>query len=311
MNHDDLIQRFLEGSASPEDAEALSHLIETNAAVRTRYLDFAELHASLMGDENLRSPEFVPFTSSTPTWNWFSWRPLTAAAAGIVFGMLCTSAVFGFVVPTAGKVMTLLQESFESGPAPLATGMPVKAGQWTGDFSEIVGGQQGVKPETGGKMLRFLRADYEGKVKPEGSYAGDLYRLIDLRPYLNEFTDGRAVVRTSAGFNSASFPERERYSCVVRAYALSAEMVMSGAFLNGASLRDGALATASKGMPQLDRDPRSWQRVESELRLPAEAEFLLIHVSVSNLTKDEVKDAFRSHYLDEVRVSLLQRSPLP
>lgn len=311
MNHDDLIQRFLEGSASPEDAEALSHLIETNAAVRTRYLDFAELHASLMGDENLRSPEFVPFTSSTPTWNWFSWRPLTAAAAGIVFGMLCTSAVFGFVVPTAGKVMTLLQESFESGPAPLATGMPVKAGQWTGDFSEIVGGQQGVKPETGKKMLRFLRADYEGKVKPEGSYAGDLYRLIDLRPYLNEFTDGRAVVRTSAGFNSASFPERERYSCVVRAYALSAEMVMSGAFLNGASLRDGALATASKGMPQLDRDPRSWQRVESELRLPAEAEFLLIHVSVSNLTKDEVKDAFRSHYLDEVRVSLLQRSPLP
>lgn len=311
MNHDDLIQRFLEGNASPEDAEALSHLIETNAAVRTRYLDFAELHASLMGDENLRSPEFVPFTSSTPTWNWFSWRPLTAAAAGIVFGMLCTSAVFGFVVPTAGKVMTLLQESFESGPAPLATGMPVKAGQWTGDFSEIVGGQQGVKPETGGKMLRFLRADYEGKVKPEGSYAGDLYRLIDLRPYLNEFTDGRAVVRTSAGFNSASFPERERYSCVVRAYALSAEMVMSGAFLNGASLRDGALATASKGMPQLDRDPRSWQRVESELRLPAEAEFLLIHVSVSNLTKDEVKDAFRSHYLDEVRVSLLQRSPLP
>lgn len=207
--------------------------------------------------------------------------------------------------------MTLLQENFESGPAPLVTGMPVEAGKWSGDFAEVVGEQQGVKPETGGKMLRFLRADYEGKVKPEGSYAGDLYRLIDLRPYLNEFTDGRAVVRTSAGFNSASFPERESYSCVVRAYALSAEMVMSGAFLNGASLRDGALATASKGMPQLDRDPRSWQRVESELRLPAEAEFLLIHVSVSNLTKDEVKDAFRGHYLDEVRVSLLQRSPLP
>ena len=97
----------------------------------------------------------------------------------------------------------------------------------------------------------------------------------------------------------------------MRTYALSAEMVMSGAPLNGASLRDGALATASKGMPQMDRDPRSWQRVESELRLPAEAEFLLIHVSVSNLTKDEVKDVFRSHYLDEVRVSLLHRSPLP
>lgn len=232
------------------------------------------------------------------------------AAAGIVCGALCTSVVFGYAMSSLGNTITLLHESFESGPAPLVRGTPVESGMWSGDYSEIVGEQQSVKPETGKKMLRILRADYEGKPKPEGSYAGDLYRLIDLRPYGHKFTNGSAVVQASAGFNSVSFPERERYSCAVRVYALSAEMVMSGAPLNGASLRDGALATASKGMPQLDRDPRSWQRVESELRLPAVADFLLIHLSVSNLTNDEVKDAFRGHYLDDVRVSLIQRSPL-
>ncbi len=240
------------------------------------------------------------------------WNPLRAAtAAGIVFGVLCTSVVFGFTLSGLRNTITLLHESFESGPAPLGVGRPDKADVWSGDYSEIVGEQQSVKPESGLRMLRFLRADYEGKPKPEGSYAGDLYRLIDLRPYGHEFTHGSTVVQASAGFNSAYFPERERYACAVRVYALCAEMVMSGALLNGDSLRDGALATASKAMPQLDRDPRYWQRVESELRLPAVVEFLLIHVSVSNLTKDEVKDAFRGHYLDDVRVSLIQRSPLP
>lgn len=308
---DELAARLREAPLAAEEQAELDALLQRCREARRRFVGGMLLETDLREDTArlLAAPAQVARRSAGIA--WLAGGPLTAAAAGIVLGMVCTSVVFGYVAPRVGKVMTLLQENFESGPAPLATGMPVKAGQWTGDFAEVVGEQQGVKPETGGKMLRFLRADYEGKVKPEGSYAGDLYRLIDLRSYRHEFTDHSAVVRTSAGFNSASFPERERYSCSVRTYALSAEMVMSGAPLNGASLRDGALATASKGMPQMDRDPRSWQRVESELRLPAEAEFLLIHVSVSNLTKDEVKDVFRSHYLDEVRVSLLHRSPLP
>jgi uncharacterized protein YnzC (UPF0291/DUF896 family) len=308
---DELAARLREAPLAAEEQVELDGLLQRCREARRRFVGGMLLETDLREDTArlLAAPAQVARRSAGIA--WLAWRPLTAAAAGIVLGMVCTSVVFGYVAPRVGKVMTLLQENFESGPAPLATGMPVKAGQWTGDFAEVVGEQQGVKPETGGKMLRFLRADYEGKVKPEGSYVGDLYRLIDLRPYRHEFTDGSAVVRTSAGFNSASFPERERYSCAVRAYALSAEMVMSGEILNGDSLRDGGLAMASEGMPQLDRDPRSWQRVESELRLPAEAEFLLIHVSVSNLTKDEVKDVFRGHYLDEVRVSLLQRSPLP
>lgn len=308
---DELAARLREAPLAVEEQVELDGLLQRCREARRRFVGGMLLETDLREDTARLLAAPAQAARRSAGIGWLAGRPLTAATAGIVLGMLCSSVVFGYVAPRVGKMVTLFHENFESGPAPLATGMPVKAGEWTGDFAEVVGEQQGVKPETGGKMLRFLRADYEGKVNPAGSYVGDLYRLIDLRPYRHEFTDGRAVVRASAGFNSASFPERERYSCVVRTYALSAEMVMSGAFLNGASLRDGALATASKGMPQLDRDPRSWQRVESELRLPAEAEFLLIHVSVSNLTNDEVKDVFRGHYLDEVRVSLIQRSPLP
>ncbi len=70
---------------------------------------------------------------------WSAWRPLTAsAAAGIVFGMFCTSVVFGFSVRSLEKVVSLLQEGFESGAAPLVTGIPQELNQWTGDDSEIV-----------------------------------------------------------------------------------------------------------------------------------------------------------------------------
>ena len=47
MNMDDLIQRQLDGLNSPPEAAELSQLLETDAAVRSRYLDLAELHAAL------------------------------------------------------------------------------------------------------------------------------------------------------------------------------------------------------------------------------------------------------------------------
>ena len=311
MNHDDLIQRLLEGNASPEDAAALSHLIETNGAVRTRYLDFAELHASLMGDENLRSPEFVPFTSSTQTWNWFSWRPLTAAAAGIVFGMLCTSAVFAYVAPSLGKVVTLLEEGFESGPAPEITGVPREIGRWSGDFTEIVGEQERVKPETGSKMLRFLRADYAGKVKPEGSYISDVYQLIDLRPYQREFADGGAVVQLSAAFNAFAFPAEEAFGCSVSLHAMDAEMALSGATQMSDPLLTDCLAMARNSRMKVDRHPATWQRLSAELRLPPSAEFLLIRIGLEHSNKAQRRLSFDGHYLDDVRLTWARRAALP
>lgn len=240
--------------------------------------------------------------------------PLWAAtAAGIVLGVLCTSVVFGYAISSLGNTITLLHESFESGSAPLVMGAPKKSGVWSGDYSEIVTAQQSVKPETGKKMLRFLRADYEGKPNPAGSYVGDVYRLVDLRPYRDEFADGGAEVQLSAMFNAFAFPSEEAYSVSAGIYALSAEMVLSGEFhaTQGILLNDNLLAMACQGRSRLDRDPRTWERVECELRLPAEADFLLIHLGVAHASKGQKRASFDGHYLDDVRVVLTRRAPLP
>lgn len=306
----ELARRYVEGTATADETRALEEALRTDAEFRRQFLRYANVDAAL-GSGRL----FVaPVARAAPVAHrpaWLQWRPLTAAAVGLVIGLLSASVVLAYVAPSRGKVVTLLQESFDSGPAPRVTGVPTEAGVWSGDYSEVVGEQQGVKPESGQKMLRLSRADYEGKAAPQGSYVGDVYRLMDLRPTRHEFADGGAVVQVSAAFNAFAFPEEERYGISVAVYALSAELASSPSGLGNPSLANEALAMARKILSQPDRDPRTWQKVEGELRLPPDTEFLLIHLSVTHATREQKRDTFDGHFLDDVRVTLARRARLP
>jgi hypothetical protein len=273
-------------------------------------LDNASMPDLAPDDLATRVLQFVrqePKKQTTP--RWFQWRPLMAAAAGIVLGIFCTSVVFAYVAPSLGKVITLLQESFESGPAPLVTGVPIEPGHWSGNYTEVVGEQQGVMPESGKKMLRFLRTDYEGKSDPVGSHFGAIYRLIDMRPYRKEFADGGAVAQLSAGFNTIEFPADERYECTLTLYALDAETVTNGSTRSGIR-RDEGLLGVQKIRMQLDRSPETWQRWTSELRLPPDTDFLMVRICIQYAVKSASRQTFAGHYLDDVRLTM-RHSPLP
>jgi len=188
--------------------------------------------------------------------------------------------------------------------------VPLEAGRWSGDYTEVVGEQQGVKPAGEKKMLRILRADYAGKANADG-YVADLFQLIDLRPYRSEFADGGAVVQFSAGFNAFEFPASEAYGCLMSMHALDAEMVRNGEISDRQVLNADALAMASSNRLMLDRDPATWQRQTTELRLPPNTEYLLIHVGVTHATKAQRRPVFDGHYLDDVRLILTRRAPAP
>ncbi|MFN9915412.1 MAG: hypothetical protein ACK53L_22675, partial [Pirellulaceae bacterium] len=127
---------------------------------------------------------------------------------------------FGFAGRSLEKVVSLFQESFESGPAPLVTGMPQEANLWSGDYSEIVETYEAVKPVQGKKMARVLRSDYDGKTSSKPSKQGDLMRIVDVRPFLREASGGEVVITLSALFNAAPFPEAEHYDGAVTLWAL-------------------------------------------------------------------------------------------
>lgn len=239
--------------------------------------------------------------------SWGSWRPITAAAAGLALGLFSATLVLGYVVPSLQTRIELFSDGFESGAAPLADGkQPMDVGHWSGDYTELTGAVGKVKPASGKQMLRFVRADYEGQHLPE-SFSSDSFRLLDLRPHKKEFGEGTAVVRLSALFNGDLSAAEGPFSCVLKLYALDADFVkerQSGAFTG--SIRERMLANSSSTRVRLDANPATWQKAGNELRLPPETDFLMIQVGMSNdsKSKTEPRDAFPAHYVDRVQVVL-------
>ncbi|CAN5769753.1 hypothetical protein BH11VER1_BH11VER1_10390 [soil metagenome] len=309
MPYQTIIDRHLLGTITREESIELEAVLKASREAREIFRQSCNIDAAL------RHEAANPETSTSPATDkikqvWFSSR-LTSAAAGLIFGVFCTSMAWAVVGPYTYRAVALLQESFESGPAPLTSGLPVTVGQWSGDYTEVAGEQKGVNPASGVKMLRFLRGDYVGKPNPDGSYISDLYQLIDIRPYRQEIRDRDSLVHLSAKLNMTSFPMEERYDCSLGIYALSAEMVADGTAHNDIELANGSLAMSREWLPNLDHDPATWQKVESELRLPSNTDFLLIHIEMLHGGADRREITFAAHYLDDVRLTLMRRPPMP
>ena len=243
---------------------------------------------------------------------WFAWRPLTAAAAGLVIGLFSASMVFGFSVRSLERVVSLLQESFESGPAPLVTGMPQEVNIWSGDYSEIVETYEGVKPAQGKKMVRVRRSDFEGKASSMPNRQGDLSRVIDVRPFMREANGDEVVMTLSALFDAASFPDSQRFDGVVTLYALGEPGSTEE------SLMEDALAISNGSCNSMDRDPSTWESATSRLLLPTGTQFVMLKVSFRRWPKGSGDQpslpdlmTFAGHFVDDVHASVTIRKAVP
>ena len=323
-SHRSLEQRLLHLLQAVRDTHDTSARAELNTLLREN-ADARSTMARLMVDEQalinrlrddsivaLLEPAQATETSLRTTPRWFAWPPLTAAAAGLVIGLFSASMVFGFGVRSLERVVSLFQESFEGGPAPLVTGMPQEVNLWSGDFSEIVEKYEGVKPKDGTKMARVLRSDYDGKTSSKPSKQGDLMRVVDVRPFLREANGGEVVLTLSALFNSAPFPEAERYEGAVYLYALG----QLGS--TEESLLEDALAHSHGGCRSLDRDPGSWQPASTRLLLPTGTEFVMLKVSFrpgpasgASPSPPPNYEEFAGHFVDDVRASIRIRNAAP
>ncbi len=305
----EMLTRYVAGDCTPQEVRELSAQLEHDA-------EACDLLAEIL-TQGVAAREYAQIHSEAvrktgrmwPPWlGWLSWRPLSAAAAALVLGLFCVSVAWAYVAPSLAKAITLLQEGFESGPAPLVVGVPTEAGRWSGDYSEIVGEQQGIQPADGGKMLRFLRGDSEGKSIPL-SHSSDVFHLVDLRPIRSEFADGGAVVQLTALFNAVSFPADESFSATLTIFALDGSVVTDGTVKVDNVLSTESLAFSRSSKVLMDRDPATWQKVRNELRLPSDTDYLMIRLGMSNDTKlpDKRRDSFVGHFADKVQLVIARR----
>jgi hypothetical protein len=329
-NHltDDYLDRLIEGhlddGLTESERSELAGLLRDSEGARIRFWRLAEVHGLARDAARMAWPDDASATEprqarraagfGAPAARFARLRPAGLVAAGLALGVLMTGLAWAISRPAGEPVRVLLAENFESTAAPAATGVPTTADGWSGDFTEIVAAQAGVAPADGARMLRFLKADYEGKPNP-GGYIAEVYRLIDVRGRRGELAGGDAVAQVSVRFNAAAAPADEKYHASLSLFALDAAALTDGTLRNGGvSLADRAQAVTRRSNQVLDHDPATWQNIATDLRLPADTDYLLLRIAMAHgaPTRDAAgHETFAAHYADDVRLVLTRRPPLP
>ncbi len=325
---DQLISRFLDNSLSEEERSEFDATMQHSEAARARFWQLAEVHGLMSqalanlsfdepGDTKVETRGWASPYSDSSIWSEASSlyrrrKSGVALVGGILLGILLTV----FTLPVRGmpqqpNVTSLTVESFESGNNPKTLGIPTTPDNWSGDFCQVVPSQDRLVPIDGDKMLQILRADYQDKPDPEGSYCGDLYRLIDVRSLRSQIENEDSVVRASAMFNMLSQPHAEHYRYNVTIMAVTSELVDNETLFDAATIEDYSLATASRQSLRLDNDPQTWELGECELRLPPETDYVMIHLAISygHSQDDFRRITFPGHFIDDIQISLADYSP--
>jgi hypothetical protein len=312
MNTDwnDLIQRHIAGLITDEEAQRLATALRADEALADLYVRHIGLEVAL--EANAASAEVTRELLSVPATirprPWLSWRSLIAAAAGIVFGMFCTSVVFAYTQaksPVAvTRLLQLADADFESGPQIPAQGIPARAGVWSGDFSCAAVAENGITPRQGQRMLRLLRSDNELSPPNERSYVGEAAQVIDLRPLRGELSGVDQLLEVSAQFNAIPAPPGLKYEFNVKAAAFRGDIA------DAPRLWEDHEASVSRSSHSMlaDSEVATWQRVAVPLVVPSDADFLIIEGAVVFREAQVEHGAveFPGHYVDQVEVRLTE-----
>lgn len=324
MTTDELLQRWSDGSitadelreltaklAEPEQQSALldDWLLESSLPDRLPGASVAGLRESTI---NHRAERIA--SARENRWpDRLSWRPLTAAAAGIVFGMFCTSVVFGYVMPravaTASRLFALVDGSFEKQSGRLPSGFPLQFGVWSGDEAEVVE-KPSAEAKDGKRTLHFVRAEREPTLPNYGAASCDVYQLVDLRSLKADAALGEATLDLSVQFldGRESAGDPVKFFCFVSVFAGSPEAILAEwPLTQKESLASGSGSFDSKG-----GSPRSWHQVTTKVLLPPQADFAVVHlVAHRPKTPAGTEAVFGEQFADDVRFTLKTQPTLP
>ncbi|GDY20317.1 hypothetical protein LBMAG56_16620 [Verrucomicrobiota bacterium] len=295
----ELARRYLDGTATPEETRALEELLRTDSAFRRQYLRYTNVDAALGSGRLSAAPAVQPAqVVYHPSWfGWFQWRPLAAAAAGLVIGLFSASVVFGIVVQRGVERRTPLavfEPGFENPQMPLAVGFPAGSGRWSGDAARVVTAENGVPPKEGKFMLRL---------EPMSKGVPRIYQVLDLQSVPSSGGSETRNIEISASFAAAGDDATVRY--VIRAFAVSE----TPASLDAAwfDRRDESIASATRGLDVMP-GTKGWLTLSVKIQVPRAARSLVLFLGTR--TPDKAART-APHYLDDVRVALLTSPAVP
>lgn len=304
MNTDshELIQRYIAGLTTGEEAALLQDLLKRDDAVARLYLRYMNLDVALeahAGSQAAVTEMLVsPRRSESGRWTfWLSWRPLTAAATGIVLGVFCASAawaVVGLRTSSSSVNEPLLDEDFESAETHWPQGFPTQAGTWGGERGRIVGTLSEIVPMDGGGMAELAPA--------EETTLSYLDRIIDLRGYPQPEAHEVRQIEVTASFHAAAPGFMERYTLRVATFGEAPAEIQSKWVNVPWREMDGTTLTTSKRGLSAPADSVGWQTLSVMMEAPADASSVVISLAAGRLESSAPKTP---HYLDNIQARLL------
>lgn len=137
-NWHDLIQRYISGTITAPETEALEQLLKTDAALRDWYLDALNLDSALEASAESAQTALslpVPFSQRVLTpagatsTRWQGWRPLAAAAAGIVMTGVAALWAWSAKESAIAEIVETQGARWESSTLPTEAGSVLGAGR--------------------------------------------------------------------------------------------------------------------------------------------------------------------------------------
>jgi hypothetical protein len=321
-----LLSAYVDGVLTPDEKLELEQALLSSAICRAQFWKQTRLHEQLrtISSETKEdaggkwiSPALIKqHTSEGTRRNRDFWRrPLTAAVAGIVLSALCTSAVWAYAgqwLAPKSKVVCLSTTDFESISSVPPTGIPSSSGQWSGDYSRLVGAENGVQPHSGHRMLRFLRADNALSSSETPNYVGEAAYIVDLRPHRAELQQGSSQIEITAWFAASDYNSTHN----------PFRFLLKAATFNGSPSEAPLLwedtAHASLSMVQQQTphaaSPGQWQSLTISVPIPPTADLIVFECGVLQCAPRPKSGTveFPGHYVDDVSVLLRTPSgPLP
>ena len=235
---------------------------------------------------------------------WITWRPLTAIAAGIVFGTFCTSVVFGLVAQRAAAVketpLVVFDPGLESTAPITARDVPSRVGAWGAASGRVVTAENGVEPREGQRMLRLepLPPNKQGK-----THLSSAYQMLDLRSLPKASRSGDAQVQVTASFYAANSEVNSRYAIRIFAIDQPPDKARSRFWQK---TEDSGVAIVQETFGT-EPGEGGWHTFSLKMPLPRGAR-TLVFILAAGVPKDATGEA-SMHYLDDVQVSVLTPQP--
>lgn len=300
---DALVDTYIEGRLSDEEANRLNALIEGSGPARRRYWELALVHGML--EQGLQTASVkaaageLPATATVKPGKFLKWPGLAAAAAGLVIGVFSASMVWAYKSsPPSPEVREeILFESFEGDESrTLAPAFPDRAGEWFGDLTVAVRSKDGLEPERGGSVARFNPV-------PTRKYSFARY-IIDLEDLSPTQLEQVSQLEVKASFASDQMSVPARYQIRLAAFAQPPEEVR--AIWNRESLLFDTVLQHTVRNYLASPDREGWKKLASRIDLPPGTRSVVISLGVAEQGGSSPSG---DHYLDAVRVRLIFSPP--